>query len=113
MRHQHDFEMVIINGRPAIRGECDLSAVREIEAWLATFDARPLEVDLSGVTFFDSMALRAVLNARGRNPHLRVVNPSKAVRRVLEITGTTNYLVDDTDNPMSGTYGTLVDGKRA
>ena len=101
MRQQHDFEMLIIKGRPAIRGQCDLSAVREIEEWLATFDARPLEVDLSGVTFFDSMALRAVLNARGRNPHLRVVNPSKAVRRVLEITGTTNYLVDDTDNPMT------------
>ena len=101
MRNRHDFEMVIVNGRPAIRGHCDLSAVRDIEAWLSTFDAHPLEVDLSGVTFFDSMALRALLNARGRNPHLRVVNPSKGVMRVLEITGTTNYLIDDTDNPMT------------
>jgi len=84
---------VIIDGRPAICGDCDFAAVRDIEAWLATFDGRPLEVDLSGVTFFDSSALRAVLNARGRNPHVRVVKPSKAVVRVLEITGTTNYLV--------------------
>jgi anti-anti-sigma regulatory factor len=68
MRNQHDFEMLIIKGRPAIRGQCDVSAVREIEEWLATFDARPLEVDLSGVTFFDSMALRAVLNQEAATP---------------------------------------------
>ena len=94
MRLQHDFQLVIIDGRPAIRGDCDLAAVRDIEAWLATFDGCPLEVDFSGVTFFDSSALRAILNARGRNPHIRVVNPSNAVVRVLEITGTSNYLID-------------------
>ena len=93
-RRENDFELLIIDGRPAIRGDCDFAAVRDIESWLGTFEGRPLEVDLSGVTFFESTALRAVLNARGRNPHIRVVNPSRAVIRVLEITGTGNYLVD-------------------
>jgi anti-anti-sigma factor len=71
--------------------------VPDIEAWLATFDSQPLKVDLSGVTFFDSSALRAFLNIRRRNPNMRVVNPSKAVRKVLELTNTVEYLVESQD----------------
>jgi stage II sporulation protein AA (anti-sigma F factor antagonist) len=81
-------ELVIVDGRPAIRGECDLANAERIEGWLASFDGHPLEVDLSGVTFFDAAALHALLNARRRNPHTRFVRPSKAVMRVLELTGT-------------------------
>jgi stage II sporulation protein AA (anti-sigma F factor antagonist) len=90
-------ELEVVDGRPTIRGECDLATARRIEAWLATFDSQPLDVDLSGVTFFDSASLRAFLNVRRRNPHMRVVKPSKAVRKVLEITGTVEYLVDGRD----------------
>ena len=82
------------DGRPAIRGECEMSNAPAIEAWLAGFDGGPLDVDLSGVSFFDSAALRAVLNARRSNQHFRIVNPSHKVLRVLEITGTVEYLVD-------------------
>jgi anti-anti-sigma factor len=91
------FALLIVDGRPAIRGECDLLTSGEVEAWLATFDAQPLEVDLSHVTFFDSTALRAFLSIRRRNPHMCIVNPSKAVLKVLEITGTLEYLVDGRD----------------
>ncbi len=65
MRQDRDlapFSLTLIDGRPTIRGDCDFAAARDIESWLATFDAQPLEVDLSGVTFFDSSALRAFLN---------------------------------------------------
>ena len=85
-------ECSIVDGRPTIRGDCDLESIRDIEAWLATFGSQPLEVDLGGVRFFDSSALRAFLNVRRRNPNMRVVNPSKIVVRVLEITGTVEYL---------------------
>ena len=81
-------DLVIIDGRPAVRGECDLASADRIEQWLATFDGDPLEVDLSGVTFFDAAVLHAFLNVRQRNPHLRVVLPSRAVLRVLELTDT-------------------------
>ncbi len=87
------FELLVIDQRPTIRGECDAATARNIEGWLDGLDAEPLEVDLSGVTFFDSSALRAFLNMRRCNRHLRLVNPSKTVRSVLEITGTTEYLV--------------------
>jgi anti-anti-sigma factor len=86
--------LVIVDGLPAVRGECDLASAKRIDRWLTSFDGDPLEVDLSGVTFFDATALRALLNVRRRHPKLRVVQPSTAVLRVLELTGTVDELVD-------------------
>ena len=76
----------------AVHGELDLFAVPVLEAVLADLDGAD-EIDLSGVTFFDSSALRSFLAVRRRNPKLRVVNASEAVLRVLEMTGTIDYLV--------------------
>ena len=90
-------EVATTNGRPAVRGELDLFNNQALEAWLASLDGQLTEVDLSGVTFFDSCALRTFLMVRRRNGNLRVVNPSKAVVKVLEITGTLGYLVDGSD----------------
>jgi stage II sporulation protein AA (anti-sigma F factor antagonist) len=87
-------ELHVVDGRPTIRGECDWSNADEIEAWLHAFGRGELEVDLSGVTFFDSAAIRSVLRVLKRNPTMRVVRPSPNVERVLKITGTYNALVD-------------------
>jgi anti-anti-sigma factor len=95
-------ELVVIDGRPTIRGECDMAAAAEIDAWLATFGDEPISVDMSGVTFLDSSGLRALLNARRRNAGLRIVEASDAVVRVLAITSTHGYLVDGTDAPAEG-----------
>jgi anti-anti-sigma factor len=100
MQHEREAQVVelsIVDGRPTIRGECDLSTAGEIEAWLTTFAEGPLEIDLAGVTFFDSTALRTLLMCRRRNPHMRVVNPSKTVLKVFEITGAGDYLVGGAD----------------
>ena len=100
MRQERDlapFSLTVTGGRPTVRGDCDLAAARDIEGWLATFDAQPLEVDLSGVTFFDSSALRAFLNVHRRNRHLRIVAPSEPVLKVLEITGTVEFFVGGRD----------------
>ena len=93
-RPNPDLKLSVDNGRPTVEGECDLRSAVHLAAWLASFDEGPLEVDLAGVTFFDSSGLRAMLNARRRNPGIRIVNPSKAVLRVLEVTGTTDYLIN-------------------
>jgi anti-anti-sigma factor len=82
------------NGRPALRGELDLLAVASMEAFLAQLNGGCVAIDMSGVTFFDSTALRTMLVARRRNPQLRIVNPSEAVLKILEITDTVAYLVD-------------------
>jgi anti-anti-sigma factor len=87
-------KLLLIDGRPTVRGECDLATGSEIEAWLDSFDTAILEVDLSGVTFIDSSGLKAFLNVRKRNANLRIVEPSVAVLRLLEITGTHGFLVD-------------------
>jgi len=89
-------EFSMVNGRPAVRGELDILSLPELEAWLAGLE-HLREIDLSGVTFFDSCALRAFLNQRRRNHHLRIVSPSATVLRVLEITGTVDYLVHGRD----------------
>ena len=87
-------ELLIVDGRPAVRGECDLSTAREIEAWLDSFDTPILEVDLSGVSFIDSSGLKAFLNVRRRNANMRVVEPSAVVLRLLQITGLHAFLVE-------------------
>src|SRR5438477_6689696 len=91
-------EMAMVDGQLLIRGQCDMANADDIGDRLGEHDDEPLQVDLSGVTFFDSCALRAFLTARRRNPKLRIVNPSEAVMRVLEVTSTTEYLADGRGN---------------
>jgi anti-anti-sigma factor len=80
------------DGRPALRGDLDLLVAPALEVVLEQLDGK-FEIDLSAVSFFDSSALRTFLNARRRNPSLRIVNPSGVVVRTLEVTGTFDYLV--------------------
>jgi len=47
------FAIAIVNGRPMVHGDCLGASAAAIES-LAAFDQRLLEVDLSGVTFFNS-----------------------------------------------------------
>ena len=86
-------EFAITQGQPTIRGEIDLLSLPELESWLETLGRQHETVDLNDVTFFDSSALRMFLTVRRRSPNFRIVRPSKAVLRVLEITGTVDYLV--------------------
>ena len=92
-------ELVVVDGRPTVRGECDMLSAADLEAWLLSFDGQLVEVDLSEVTFFDSCGLRAFLNVRRDKPAMRIVEPSVAVRKVLEITGTFDYLTKPVDLP--------------
>ena len=88
-------ELVVIEGRPSIRGECDLSNAPELETWLATFDGDPVDLDLSGVTFLDSSALHVLLKARRHNPGVRIGTASPIVLRLLEVTGTKDFLMEN------------------
>ena len=86
-------ELVVVDGRPTIRGECDLSNAPSMQRWLLSFDGELDEVDLSAVTFFDSSALRVFFNVRRHRPNLRIVSPSNIVLRVLEMTGTIDLFI--------------------
>lgn len=52
--------------------------------------ARALTLDLTGVTFFDSAGIHALIRLTGRYPDALTVLPSHQVRRVLEIAGLTD-----------------------
>jgi|SoiMethySBSTD1v2_1073268.scaffolds.fasta_scaffold127164_1 anti-sigma B factor antagonist len=73
-----------------VRGEVDMDTAGQLVEAIAAV-ARTAVVDLSGVTFIDSTGLQELLRAqeaaRRRGDDLILRHPSKAVRRVLEITG--------------------------
>ena len=96
LNQELDFALSVVGGRPTIRGECDLTNAAEIESWLDTFGGTAIDVDLSGVTFFGVAALRTLLAAARRNPNMRIVEPSPAVERVLDLTGVRDFLVHGT-----------------
>jgi anti-anti-sigma factor len=85
----------VAGSRLVVRGECDCDNAGELARRLDDLGRVFVELDLSDVTFFDSASLRVVLTAYRDNPKLRVVNPSRQVRRVLEITDTLQVLCDE------------------
>jgi anti-anti-sigma factor len=77
----------------ALRGELDLSTVAKVQTELSRIEAdRPpvVVLDLSRLTFLDSMGLRCVLSAaeraREQDRRLVVVRGPEAVQRVFSIT---------------------------
>ena len=54
----------------------------------------PFDLDLSDVTFIDSVGLRELLRLRQRVPMLRIVAVNTRIQRVFEITGTAELLLD-------------------
>jgi len=77
----------------ALQGDADLHSANELHARLGAAiedGAAMLVVDLSRVTFIDSMALGVLLEAmkrlRARGGVLRIVGPRPDVRRIFEIT---------------------------
>jgi anti-anti-sigma factor len=87
MATDYEFACEARADRLIVRGDCDLASSRRLSEAIAAFDGRPVEIDLSAVTFFDSTALRVLLSARGRNPALRVGPMSQDVAVVLKISG--------------------------
>jgi anti-anti-sigma factor len=72
-----------------VRGEIDMDTAGQLIDAITTV-AGTAVVDLSGVTFIDSTGLQGLLRAqkaaRQRGDDLILRQPSKAVRRVLELT---------------------------
>ena len=81
-----------------VAGELDRSTVGILESHLGDAglsDRSRILVDLGRLAFIDSAGLRALLGAAGAEAtrdRVRVVAPSRAVRRVLQLTGTEAHL---------------------
>jgi len=88
-----------------VTGEVDLATASDLRQRLeAVIDAGTgnLEIDLSGVTFLDSSGLLVLLAARqglhDTSRRLTVLNPSRAVHRVFELSGLIEVLDVRTDD---------------
>lgn len=89
---------IVANAGPprvlVVGGEVDLNNADRF-AGLLRDAGRPLVVDLGGVTYFDSSALRVVITEHLARP-LHVVAPVGSIaRRVIEVTGVLNDAVRD------------------
>jgi anti-sigma B factor antagonist len=81
-------------------GECDAASLEALNAALSDAVERAateVVVDLEKTTFLDSLALGALTaaakRARAQGRGFRVIRPSPAIRRMLEITGLDSYLL--------------------
>jgi len=93
----------------ALRGELDLLTVSKVAAVLDGLELRPdgvrhLVLDLRGLTFMDVPGLRELIKqneyARANRHNLAVVRGTRAINRLLELTGVGDLLVlvDDPDD---------------
>jgi len=88
-----DLDISALNGTEGgvrVRGELDLETVDRLWAVLVRLDGSgPVVIEASDITFMDSTGLNLLLNwashARNGGPGVIIRNPSRAVRRVLEI----------------------------
>ena len=84
----------------ALAGDLDMPATfklePELERHIGADDVTRVVLDCAGVQFMDSAGLGTLLatreHAQGLGVQLTVENPSPAMRRVLELTGTTQLL---------------------
>lgn len=93
--------------RLLVRGDVDLVSHEQLREALniavSATDKRPIEVDLSGVTFLDAAGVGIIVGgynaALRQGLTLRVVGAAGIVRRVLAITGAASVLVDGGEAP--------------
>ena len=84
--------------RLVVHGELDLGTSPQLEEAIArAASAKRIDVDLSNMGFMDSSGLAVLLSARknaeteGRELHVGGVN--EHVRRLLDLTGTTSFIL--------------------
>ena len=75
-------------------GESALTLSSAIQQHAAAVRPTGLELDLSAVSFIDSVGLRELLRLTNALPAIRLVAVSELVRQRTDLTGTTGLLLD-------------------
>jgi anti-anti-sigma factor len=108
LRQEFGVSIVQIDGHTKVRvtGEIDLATATELRQHLEGVIAGgtgDLDLDLGDVTFLDSRGLVVLLAARqalhDKDHRLRVLNPSKPVLRVFELSGLLDVMMDERQPP--------------
>jgi anti-anti-sigma factor len=90
-------EYFSVTAEPSIlrlRGELDAASVPVLWASMSRAAEQPRTIDLSELTFIDSSGLHALLIIRNDYEGVQVVNPQPNVRRVMDVLGITEQLID-------------------
>lgn len=85
------------NGGVTVTGDIDAHSAPELAERLDRFDgATERRVDLSNVEFMDSSGLRVLIDAHQKasnaGSRLVLVDPGKAVSRIIEVSGLSDHL---------------------
>lgn len=81
--------------RVVLEGELDMSSIESMQSAFAEADGqRSLVVDMSDVTFIDSVVLGLLVTVRREHRGLRLIT-SPAVERLLGVTGTREHFEID------------------
>lgn len=78
-----------------LAGDLDISSVEQLRSVVAELVAerpRALVFDMRELRFMDSAGIAVLLGAVSQVESVRLLSPSRAVRRVLELTGLTDVL---------------------
>jgi anti-sigma B factor antagonist len=81
--------------RLCLFGELELTTAPILVDALAAQDTAAVVLDLAGVTFLDSTGLRTLIEARRSRRVLRITNPTDAITRLADLTGTADLLFDE------------------
>ena len=91
------FSISLTGSHVAVVGEIDAHTAPEVSTALSGLSGSDdISLDLQDVTFIDSSGLRVIIEAHKRadaeQRRLLISNPSKAVRRLIEVTGLGDHL---------------------
>lgn len=85
-----------------LSGELDATNCAALREAFAAFDGVegvPLQVDMSQVSFMDSSGIGVLIAAfKARSGLVRIVDPSRPVARILQLTGLYERFVDQPDS---------------
>ena len=73
-----------------LSGEIDFSNAADVESAIRDVDLSDggsVTLDLTDLTFIDSTGMRAIMTAAAPGRAVLLVNPSRTIRRILEIMG--------------------------
>ena len=89
-------------GRVRLFGELDASEVPRVRASLMGVNG-DVELDCSGLSFIDAAGLRLFVEldaeCRARSAKLLIIDPSRCVTRLLELTGLDSMLTCESGDP--------------
>lgn len=92
MRLEDAIRVRVHDGQLIVSGDMDLASAPVLRRAADKLGGQSLALDLSGVAFIDSTGLHLLIDLRRSHGRLRLVASSPALDKLLEITGTRNYL---------------------